>query len=109
MRMSSRRAAMARRLRSGSAPLMPAITSIIADDPASARSPQDPHRDARPVPSHSEVPWLVSEALAGYTTISVSAARLFELGKGSTGGYVPGSIRRAFEAAGVVLDPAPTE
>ncbi|HYG86248.1 MAG TPA: helix-turn-helix domain-containing protein [Azospirillum sp.] len=46
------------------------------------------------------------EALAERATVSVSAVRAFERGKGSSRGYVPGSLRRAFEAAGVALDTA---
>ncbi|WP_175429849.1 helix-turn-helix domain-containing protein [Azospirillum argentinense] len=44
------------------------------------------------------------EALAEKATLSVSAVRSFELGRGSARGYVPGSLRRAFEAAGVRTD-----
>ncbi|MDR6773312.1 helix-turn-helix domain-containing protein [Azospirillum sp. BE72] len=44
------------------------------------------------------------EALAEKATLSVSAVRSFELGKGSSQGYVPGSLRRASEAAGVRMD-----
>jgi len=44
------------------------------------------------------------EALAEKATLSVSAVRSFERGRGSTRGYVPGSIRRAFQAAGVRMD-----
>lgn len=46
------------------------------------------------------------QALAKRATLSVSAVRAFERGKGSSRGYVPGSLRRAFEAAGVALDTA---
>jgi len=46
------------------------------------------------------------EALAEKAALSVSAVRRFELGKGSSRGYVPGSIRRAFEAEGVRTDGA---
>lgn len=46
------------------------------------------------------------EALAEKAVLSVSAVRRFELGKGSSRGYVPGSIRRAFEAAGISTDEA---
>ena len=41
------------------------------------------------------------EVLAEKATLSVSAVRAFELGRGSSRGYVPGSLRRAFEAAGI--------
>ncbi|CAO3456105.1 hypothetical protein [Azospirillum argentinense] len=44
------------------------------------------------------------EALAEKATLSVSAVRSFELGRGSSRGYVPGSLRRAFEAAGIRID-----
>lgn len=44
------------------------------------------------------------EALAEKATLSVSAVRSFECGRGSMRGYVPGSLRRAFEAAGVRMD-----
>ncbi|MBF5093743.1 helix-turn-helix domain-containing protein [Azospirillum sp. INR13] len=44
------------------------------------------------------------EALAEKATLSVSAVRAFELGRGSSRGYVPGSIRRAFEAVGIRMD-----
>lgn len=44
------------------------------------------------------------EALAEKATLSVSAVRSFELGRGSSRGYVPGSLWRAFEAAGVRMD-----
>lgn len=44
------------------------------------------------------------EALAEKATLSVSAVRAFELGRGSSRGYVPGSLRRAFEAAGIRTD-----
>ncbi len=45
------------------------------------------------------------EALAEKAALSVSAVRRFELGKGSSRGYVPVSIQRAFQAAGVHNDP----
>ncbi|MFP5516703.1 MAG: multiprotein-bridging factor 1 family protein [Alphaproteobacteria bacterium] len=44
------------------------------------------------------------EALAEKATLSVSAVRAFELGRGTSRGYVPGSLRRAFEAAGIRTD-----
>lgn len=44
------------------------------------------------------------EVLADKATLSVSSVRAFELGKGSSRGYVPGSIRRAFEAVGVMVE-----
>lgn len=44
------------------------------------------------------------EALAEKATLSVSAVRTFELGRGTSRGYVPGSLRRAFEAAGIRMD-----
>ncbi|MDQ2102520.1 helix-turn-helix domain-containing protein [Azospirillum isscasi] len=44
------------------------------------------------------------EALTEKATLSVSAVRAFELGRGSSRGYVPGSLRRAFEAVGVRTD-----
>lgn len=46
------------------------------------------------------------EALAEKAALSVSAVRRFELGKGASRGYVPGSIRRAFETAGIPSDTA---
>ncbi len=46
------------------------------------------------------------EALAEKAALSVSAVRRFELGKGSSRGYVPGSLRRAFAAVGVHIDSA---
>ncbi|WP_449232613.1 helix-turn-helix domain-containing protein [Azospirillum doebereinerae] len=44
------------------------------------------------------------EALAEKAALSVSAVRRFELGKGSSRGYVMGSLQRAFTAAGVHTD-----
>ncbi|MGY0713307.1 helix-turn-helix domain-containing protein [Azospirillum argentinense] len=44
------------------------------------------------------------EALAEKAMLSVSGVRSFELGRGSSRGYVPGSLRRAFEGAGVRMD-----
>ena len=44
------------------------------------------------------------EALAEKAALSVSSVRMFDLGKGSSRGYVPGSIRRAFEAAGATVE-----
>ncbi|MFP5515570.1 MAG: multiprotein-bridging factor 1 family protein [Alphaproteobacteria bacterium] len=43
------------------------------------------------------------EALAEKAALSVSAVRRFELGKGSSRGCAPGSIRRAFEAPSVFV------
>ena len=49
------------------------------------------------------------EALAEKAALSVSAVRRFELGKGSSRGYVPGSLRRAFAAVGIRIDSATKE